>query len=57
VFEALAGNISVKELYICGNDFTDKAIPFLIKFLQNPDNAIVSLGIGDNRITTEGSLF
>lgn len=54
LFEALAGNITIKELYICGNDFTDKAIPPLVEFLQNPDNAIVSLGISDNRITAKG---
>ena len=55
VFEALAGNISLKELYICGNKFTDRAIPALVNFLRNADNSLVSLGISHNDITAQGS--
>ena len=55
IFEGLAGNISLKELYICGNRCTDKAIPALVAMLKNPDSALEALGISNNSITVEGN--
>jgi hypothetical protein len=54
LFEALAANITIKELLVNGNGFGDQCIPSLVKFLTNPDNVLEILGIGHNTISTEG---
>jgi Ran GTPase-activating protein (RanGAP) involved in mRNA processing and transport len=54
LLEALAGNMTVKELLINGNGFGDKSIPSLINFLKNPDNVLEVLGIAHNDISSQG---
>lgn len=54
LFNALARNITLKELIINGNGFGDKSIPSLIQFLKNPDNALEVLSISHNNISAEG---
>lgn len=54
LFTAIAGNITMKELIINGNDFGDKTIPSLIQFLKNPDNVLEVLSISHNNITERG---
>lgn len=55
IFEALAPNVTMQELHLGGNNFSDSVTPFIVKYLGNADNTLKVLSIENNDITAEGN--
>jgi Ran GTPase-activating protein (RanGAP) involved in mRNA processing and transport len=57
LLNAFTQNIVIEELFLSGNNGTDKTIPILINFLSFKGNSMKILGYGDNSLTENGVIL